>query len=304
VTVLECWYDGQGRRLAKREVAGGQTNVTQYVYDGWTVLAVLNQNGEMIEAYTRGSGIAGDIGTIVAETRLSGGAATNTYYYHGNHRGDVTAVRSTNGTTLATWDYRAFGEERSSTGSFNPRYRFSSKEFDQSVGLYYFGYRHYSPTLGRWLAADPIFERGGINVYSYALNGPNNVIDSDGRDPFLIGSAIAEIAAIICAQWADAQPINGYGDSYLHCMKSCYHNKCMNAMTDPLTSALATLFGGVLNEVIDEVLSWFQGGVNPTLGGHLADMRSNMIGIMNNTLNPAKPCKEACKCEMGRENPI
>jgi RHS repeat-associated protein len=156
VAVLECWYDGQGRRLAKREVAGGQTNVTQYVYDGWTVLAVLNQNGELVEHYTRGLGIAGDIGTIVAETRFSGGAATNTYYYHCNHRGDVTAVRSTNGMTLGTWDYRAFGELRSASGGFSPRYRFSSKEYDAAVGVSYYGFRYYSPQLGRWISKDPL----------------------------------------------------------------------------------------------------------------------------------------------------
>jgi RHS repeat-associated protein len=230
VTVLECWYDGQGRRLAKREVAGGQTNVTQYVYDGWTVLAVLNQNGEMIEAYTRGSGIAGDIGTIVAETKFSGGAATNTYYYHNNHRGDVTAVRSTNGTTLATWDYRPFGEERSATGSLNPRYRFSSKEYDASVGLYYYGYRHYSVALCRWLQEDAAPDRTERSTHAFVGNCPISKIDAYGLRASTTSSKSGvddwydPIQTIneFCKAYHDMVEANTIGaDRYFHCMAHC-----------------------------------------------------------------------------------
>ena len=41
VTVLQCWYDGAGHRIAKREVLGTQTNTVQYVWDGWNLIAVL-----------------------------------------------------------------------------------------------------------------------------------------------------------------------------------------------------------------------------------------------------------------------
>ena len=179
--ILECWYDGIGRRMAKREVVDGVTNESLYVYDGWDVLAVLNGQGDLREVYTRGLGLAGDIGTIVAETKFANATATNTYYYHGNHRGDVTTIRSTNGTTVATFDYRPYGELRSSTGETVSRYRFSSKELDSSVGLYYYGRRHYSPGLGRWIEQDPLLEAGGINLYAFTVNNPVNYIDPDGR---------------------------------------------------------------------------------------------------------------------------
>ena len=42
----------------------------------------------------------------------------------------------------------------------NP-YRFSTKYHDDETGLVYYGYRYYSPNLGRWLSRDPIGERGG-----------------------------------------------------------------------------------------------------------------------------------------------
>jgi RHS repeat-associated protein len=34
----------------------------------------------------------------------------------------------------------------------------------------YYGFRYYSPELGRWINRDPIGERGGINIYSFVEN--------------------------------------------------------------------------------------------------------------------------------------
>ncbi|MDI6810052.1 MAG: RHS repeat-associated core domain-containing protein, partial [Candidatus Eisenbacteria bacterium] len=38
--------------------------------------------------------------------------------------------------------------------------------------LLYYGYRYYSPELGRWLSRDPIGERGGRNLYVAIRNNP------------------------------------------------------------------------------------------------------------------------------------
>ena len=49
---------------------------------------------------------------------------------------------------------------------------------------YYYGYRSYSPELGRWINRDPIGEQGGINIYSFVLNRSINTFDKFG----LLGS--------------------------------------------------------------------------------------------------------------------
>ncbi len=61
----------------------------------------------------------------------------------------------------------------------NNPFRFSTKYYDHDLNLYDYGYRHYSPTTGRWLSKDPIAELGGQNLYSFANNSINN-IDSNG----------------------------------------------------------------------------------------------------------------------------
>ncbi len=41
----------------------------------------------------------------------------------------------------------------------------------------YYGFRYYSPELGRWLNRDPIGERGGVNLYGFVNNDGINLTD-------------------------------------------------------------------------------------------------------------------------------
>nr|MBO6294524.1 hypothetical protein [Schwartzia sp. (in: firmicutes)] len=45
---------------------------------------------------------------------------------------------------------------------------------------YYYGYRYYSPSLGRWISRDTIEEEGGINLYAFLENNPVNKLDCLG----------------------------------------------------------------------------------------------------------------------------
>ena len=48
---------------------------------------------------------------------------------------------------------------------------------DVDTGLYYYGYRDYSPLDGRWLSCDPIEEHGGVNLYTFISNASLNKFD-------------------------------------------------------------------------------------------------------------------------------
>ena len=75
--------------------------------------------------------------------------------------------------------------------------------------LYYYGYRYYSPSLGRWISRDPIEEEGGVNLYAMCGNGTAYwfdvlgmkwTIERDGK-PFAYATgycdSIDELAKII-----------------------------------------------------------------------------------------------------------
>jgi RHS repeat-associated protein len=179
VVVLQNWYDANSRRIAKQEVVNGQTQKWIYLYDGWDIVGVMNENGQMRETFTRGVGLAGDIGTLVAVTHHAGSTTNGTFYTHCNHRGDVVLTRS--GTaTVGSYDYSAFGTLQSAIGPDLCRFKFSSKERDASTGFSYYGFRFYAPQWQRWPNADPIGEEGGLNLYSYVGNNSVNTVDPLG----------------------------------------------------------------------------------------------------------------------------
>ena len=56
----------------------------------------------------------------------------------------------------------------------------------RQTGLIYYGYRYYSPSLGRFLNRDPIGEEGGTNLYAFVENDPVNGWDYLGLNDELI----------------------------------------------------------------------------------------------------------------------
>jgi len=89
---------------------------------------------------------------------------------------------ATVGATSATYRCDPYGRLLASDGGMAAAnvYRFSSKEVHPNIELYYYGFRFYDPTLQRWLNRDPIFERGGVNLYVFVRNAPSFLMDFFG----------------------------------------------------------------------------------------------------------------------------
>jgi len=130
--------------------------------------------------YTRGNDLsgslqgAGGIGGLLARTDTNGST-----FYHTDGNGNITALMDGNENIVARYLYNPFGKLLGQWGTLANAntYRFSSREWNNNAGLYYYGRRYYDPNLQRWLNHDPIEERGGKNLYGFVANNPINRID-------------------------------------------------------------------------------------------------------------------------------
>jgi RHS repeat-associated protein len=190
-------YDGRQRRRVTREETKGSSgqwvlaSETRYVYDGMRVIQERNINGVPTVAYTRGPDLsgtlegAGGIGGLLARSEWDGSAWSRHAFYHSDGVGNVTALAVPNGNDIAlagSYRYDPFGRLIGTpTGlAAISTQRYSSKDWHNPSGFYYFGYRFYDPATQRWLNRDPIAEEGGVNLYGYVGNAPTTFVDLFG----------------------------------------------------------------------------------------------------------------------------
>ncbi|MBK9128169.1 MAG: RHS repeat-associated core domain-containing protein [Phycisphaerales bacterium] len=191
---------------------------TRYVWSDWLLLMELDglQGNAVLRKYTwgldlsglNGAGASGGAGVLPAGLTGAGGIGgllavydTNgtttgqnpeaddmAYAYLYNANGDVGQVVDPNAASaaaslVARYEYDPYGGVAALSGSYAARnaMRFSTKPFDPATGLGYWGYRWYSPKLGRWVSRDPIGEAGGANVNAFVGNAPASGFDAVGR---------------------------------------------------------------------------------------------------------------------------
>jgi RHS repeat-associated protein len=81
-------------------------------------------------------------------------------------------------------DYDTFGNVIQDT---NPGFQplgYAGGLYDAATGLIRFGARDYDPSIGRWMAKDPVgFAGASTNLYAYALNRPTYLRDPKGFEP-------------------------------------------------------------------------------------------------------------------------
>ena len=204
-------YDYMGRRVEKKTFLYKENDWhpaehIYFIYDGWNLLAEIDVNSKEETNYVWGldlggsiHGPAGGVGGLL--TRIDKDQHTTHYTY--DNRGNVSQRINSDGTIKSTYQYDPYGNPLPGTSpnkdqnkDQNP-FRFSTKYQDNDLNLYNYGYRHYSPTTGRWLTRDPIGELGGKNLYTFANNSINN-IDSNGLYSYDI-HYVAVFATLITA---------------------------------------------------------------------------------------------------------
>ena len=189
-------YDSLGRRFEKRvlNAAGRRILRERYVYAGYNCVQILNgDDGNAVEKEfvwdpTGPTGTRPLTWTFVKR-------GLNLFYAHDGNKNvsDVFFLALQNG-VAAHYEYAPFGAITYTSKNTpytidliaaNP-FRFSSEFYDPELDLIYYNYRHYSPSLGRWLSRDPIEEKGGLNLYAFCKNNGINIWDFLGEKCCLI----------------------------------------------------------------------------------------------------------------------
>ena len=215
---LTFTYDHRHRRVAKtvHEWDAATSSFTRlvkslrFVYDDWNMIAELDATAcpatglagsRLARTFVWGSDISAQAASPFSHASNQGAGGVGgllavnhqgtSYFPCADANGNTMGLfNASSGTLTARYDYSPFGERITDTGpakhgggkiEISP-FGFSTKYVDEETSLVYYGFRYYSPELGRWLSRDPIGERGGENLYAMVGNNPINWIDGLGLE--------------------------------------------------------------------------------------------------------------------------
>lgn len=99
-------------------------------------------------------------------------------YYLSDGLGSIIALTAPNGAVTNRYEYGPYGEARLTSETVPNPWRYIGGYLDTQTGLYKFGFRYYSPELGRFLQPDPA--NNITHDYTYAAGNPVNFTDLTG----------------------------------------------------------------------------------------------------------------------------
>ena len=194
VTTVTGDYDYMGRRIFKKvettvadpETGESTTSVIlnhRYLYRGYLQIAALDLTRTTLNALWY---ILWDPTEPVATRPLAIQTAGSWFVYGWDLTKNVMELYKSNGTIANSYTYAPFGEVTQRGNITNPL-QWSSEFYDSELGMVYYNFRFYNPVDGRWIARDPIAEKGGKNLYQYIQNKSSQKFDFMGRkdaEPF------------------------------------------------------------------------------------------------------------------------
>jgi RHS repeat-associated protein len=172
-------YNAFGARVSKTDSGG--TSI--YARNGVSVIAPVLSDGSL--TYTPG---------------ISSNDGSDSTFSHGDIKNSLTQTTS-NESTSATKQYDAFGNETTTSGTWQGPFQYGGPygyQTDHDSDLKLLGHRYYDSNTGRFLGRDPIGD--GRNWYAYCQNAATARADNDGMRAFVIiyrGAKVGSHAVIV-----------------------------------------------------------------------------------------------------------
>jgi RHS repeat-associated protein len=178
-------YDGLTRRIT-RTVSSVKTH--SYYNQVWRPLE--ERKGTQTSAsmhYLWGARHRDD---LVRRDRVTSGTTFNETRYVLMDYFSPAAITDATGAVIERYSFSAFGVRRILAPDWTARttsesvfeFGFQGQFLDTESGLINYGYRYFTPHLGRWTCKDPIEEQGGPNLYGFLMNDGVNAVDYLGED--------------------------------------------------------------------------------------------------------------------------
>ena len=185
-----------------KETSSGRT---YFLYGGGVIpLCEMDSAGNVTAVNT-----AGKQGLISRHTSIG------SVYYAFDLRGNTVTRLDSSRNVLNSSTYTAFGVQSSTSSSSDPYDGFGAQVgyFKDIAGatLHLCGARYYSPDQARWLTRDPIWYRGGINLYGYVQNNPMSGVDPSGKMDDTIRRGIGGALAACLANPACDAALTAFG---------------------------------------------------------------------------------------------
>ena len=205
-TTVDHTYDADGTRVRTVTTPAGQPSQTvDYLVDPWHQTSAAGRNLVLsqVVAETDGSGtltayhVRGD--DLLATLRPDPGTpgAWIPRYFHAEGIGTIRALTNQAGEVTDRYTLEAFGTLLDHQGDDSNTYLFAGEALDPNVGFYYNRARWQSPTIGRFISADPAgvswSEPLTLHRYLYAWARPASLTDPTGEST--VGEQLTVLAA-------------------------------------------------------------------------------------------------------------
>jgi len=162
-------YDGDGRRVQSRSTFDARLTTVNYLWDGMNTILEFSDTGTVTDEYLNGAG------EILGKIRYLPSGITQKYYYLHDGLGSTTYLLDNYGNIVNAYYYEPFGRCWNVEHDPGHNTRFTGKEYEEDIGLYYFCARWYDADAGRFISRDII-----SGNYIYVSNNPIIFLDPTG----------------------------------------------------------------------------------------------------------------------------